>query len=401
MVKIPRETLIDTGAGPRLSWRAVQTTLKIASAVAALVLAWQVGQVDPPARRASADSGSPSRTPPPALPTGQYRGMAIQLHGGADVYDHYHHLIPEVAALGADTVLFVVHGWQEHGGSLDLHIDARRTAGAEALGRLCDLATKHGLRTILMPIVLLERARNSEWRGKIIPEGHDWDTWFKRYTRFIVHFARIAEKHKVAMLMVGSELIKTEGYVERWERVIEEVRQNYRGALGYSANWDHYQTSKIGFWPKLDFVGMTTYYELAAGPNPNIAEVDSNWVKIKDEIRAFQREVNKPILFTEIGWCSQEGAAHEGWNYYASEKATEAGHREQAMLYESFIKAWSDEPGIGGFIWWEWDTSQGGKNDYNYTPRGKPAEQILRQWFAEKKALQVADKPNGAARAGG
>jgi hypothetical protein len=303
--------------------------------------------------------------------------------------------------LGADTVLFVVHGWQEHGGSLDLHIDARRTAGEEALGKLFDLAKSHGLRTILMPIVLLEHPRNNEWRGKIIPEGHDWDNWFKRYSRFIVHFARLAEKHNVEMLMVGSELIKTEGYPDRWRRVIEEVRQNYRGALGYSANWDHYQTNKIAFWPQLDFVGMTTYYELAAGPNPKMEEVDGNWAKVKNEIRAFQREVNKPIIFTEVGWCSQEGAAHEAWNYYANQKATEAGLKEQSLLYESFIKTWSDVPGIGGIIWWEWDTSSGGTDDYNYTPRGKPAEAILRRWFAGKKLLQIADKPQGGSHAGG
>lgn len=379
----------------------MKMVFKTAIALTALVLAWQAGSADRLTRLTAASADSPSNSPAPRLPTGQYRGMAIQLHGGTDVFEHYQRLIPEVAGLGADTVLFVVHGWQEHGGSLDLHIDARSTAGEEALGKLCDLATQHGLRTILMPIVLLEHPRNNEWRGKIIPEGHDWDTWFKRYTRFIVHFARVAEKHHVAMLMVGSELIKTEGYTDRWRKVIEEVRQNYRGALGYSANWDHYQTSKIGFWPQLDFIGMTTYYDLASGPNPKQDEVDGNWEKVKKEILTFQREVHKPIIFTEVGWCSQEGAAHEGWNYYANQKATEAGLQEQALLYQSFMKTWSAEPGIGGIIWWEWDTTAGGRADFNYTPRGKPAEALLRKWFAEKKPLQVADKPNGAVRTGG
>lgn len=357
----------------------------------AVAVAWQT----------SAPSAPPASTPVPASPpTSQpassadprFHGLAVQLHGGADVYDKFHHLLPEIAALGANTVLFVVHGWQDHAGSLDLHIDAKKTAEAKALGRLCDLATSLGLRTILMPVVLLENPRNNEWRGKIIPPEHDWDAWFKRYTGFIVHFARLAEKHRVAVLMVGSELIKTEAYTDRWIRVIQEVRQNYRGKLGYSANWDHYQTSKIAFWPQLDFVGMTTYYELAKAANPKIGEIDANWAGIKSEILAFQKQVNKPILFTEVGWCSQEGAAHEGWNYYAHQVATAAGHREQELLYESFIKTWAREPAIGGMIWWEWDATSGGMNNFNYTPRGKPAEKLLRRLFTQQEPAWMADE---------
>ena len=313
--------------------------------------------------------------------------MAVQLHGGIDVYEKYHHLMPEIAALGADTILFVVHGWQEHAGSLDLHIDPRKTADAKELGKLCDLAVDHGLRVILMPIVLLDSPRNNEWRGKIIPPNHDWDEWFKRYTRFILQFAKIAERHKVTIFMVGSELVKTETYTDRWRR----------GKLGYSANWDHYQTEKIAFWKDLDYVGMTSYYELAAGPGPAMEEIDKNWSLIKSQIKQFQAEVRRPLIFTEVGWCSQVGAAHEGWNYYANQKPSESGLKEQAMLYESFLKTWGSDPDVGGIIWWEWDASPGGPQDYNYTPRGKPAEQILRRWFAGKPNGQSTDKASAAA----
>lgn len=358
---------------------------------ASLAIAWQSSQ-----RQATDPTPAVDRaSAPKVVQGGQFRGMAIQLHGGSDVYDHYHGLIPEIRELGADTVLLVVHGWQTHGGSLDLHIDPRKTAGEEGLGRLCDLAAASGLRVILMPVVLLEHPRSKEWRGKIIPEGQDWDTWFRRYTRFIVHFARIAEKHQVDVLVVGSELIKTEVYTERWNGVIAETRQNYRGALAYSANWDHYQTAKIGFWPQLDYVGMTSYYELAEEANPKREEVDASWKRIKKEILAFAAEVKKPIIFTEVGWCSQEGAAHEGWNYYANQNATQAGQREQSMLYESFIANWASEPAIGGIIWWEWDTSGGGGKDYNYTPRGKLAEGVLRDWFSQRQPLHRGDKPSG------
>ena len=355
--------------------------------------AWEVG--DGPAvkpRETGASTGKPEAMRP--VPQGgQLRGLAIQLHGGKDVYEHYHHLIGEVANLGADTVMFVVHGWQMHAGSLDLHVDPNRTPTDEDLGRLLDLAAVHGMRRVLMPVVLLKAPRTGEWRGKIIPPGHDWDAWFERYQRFILKFARVAEAHDVELLMVGSELIKSERHTAHWRSTIRAVREVYSGSLGYSANWDHYQPDKIGFWDALDVVGMTSYYELARKPNPEIEEIDANWQRIKQEILAFQRVVQRPIVFTEAGWCSQEGAAHEGWNYFASDRATAAGHREQALLYESFIKTWSDEPAVRGIIWWEWSTSPGGATDYGYTPKGKLAEALLRMWFRNRPPATLSSNP--------
>ena len=374
----------------------MRAALKTLVALIALATAWHAGApATTPAAGDGVRAGPPETAPRPPPAGGMYRGMAIQLHCNSsypDVFEHYRRLIPEIVDLGAETVLFVVHAWQEHAGSLDMKIDPRRTAKTEHLGQLCDLAHRRGLRVILMPIVLLKNPRNNEWRGQIIPKNRDWDAWFRRYTQINVHFAQIAERHRVEAMTIGSELIKAEAYTSRWRRLIEEVRQHYRGKLGYSANWDHYQTDKIRFWPQLDFVGMTTYYKLAEGPRPSIAELDAHWAKIKPRILEFQREVNKPIIFTEVGWCSQEGAAREAWNYYQNQKATPEGHAEQANCYRSFLGNWDDEPAVGGIIWWEWGNTRGGAQDYNYTPRGKPAEQILRRWFAKKAAPTGADR---------
>lgn len=369
----------------------MQTALKTIVAILALTVTWFGGHPE-----VGSHEAAPGSSAPPSDPRGPWRGMAVQLHCNSqhpNVYDHYHKLLTEIKALGADTVLLVVHVWQEHAGSLDLHLDPHRTPKPKDLGRLLDAARGHGLRVVLMPVVLLKNPRNNEWRGQIVPKDRDWDTWFKRYTQVIIRFAKLAERHGVEAMTIGSELIKAEPYAPRWRRLIEEVRQNYRGRLGYSANWDHYQTNKIGFWPELDFVGMTTYYKLADGPNPTAAELDRNWAPIKREIKAFQREVNKPIVFTEAGWCSQDGAASEAWNYYHSQEATPTGHAEQVACYEAFIRTWSGDPVVGGIIWWEWDNTAGGKDDYNYTPRGKPAEAVLRRWFAEGRERKPGPEP--------
>ena len=158
------------------------------------------------------------------------------------------------------------------------------------------------------------------------------------------------------------------------------MRVRYHGPIGYSANWDHY--GRIEFWDVMDFVGMTTYHTLADHPNPTVAELMEAWMPIRQNILTWRATVDKPILFTEVGWCSQEGAASAPWNYYHNQHATAAGHEEQRACYEAFMRTWEDVPGVGGSIWWEWTPYGGGPDCYNYTPKGKPAQALLEQWFA-------------------
>jgi hypothetical protein len=34
---------------------------------------------------------------------------------------------------------------------------------------------------------------------------------------------------------------------------------------------------------------------------------------------------------------------------------------------------------------WQWTPNSGGRQDRGYTPRGKPAEDVLREWFAKPR----------------
>ena len=81
------------------------------------------------------------------------------------------------------------------------------------------------------------------------------------------------------------------------------------------------------------------------------------------------------------------------------------GHEEQARCYRAFMETWKDDIGkgkdsvVGGAIWWEWMNVPGGPDDYNYIPKGKPAEQELRKWFAKARQNRssLARKPEVAA----
>ncbi len=323
----------------------------------------------------------------PLLGPGEtYHGVAWQIHDAASSVEQARIMLNEIADLGADTVVISNAGYQEHAGSATFEIKPEVTPTPEQWRAIFQIAHENGLRVILMPLVLLSDPRGTEWRGRIEPPS--WDEWFDQYRRFLAHFARLAADGKVEVLMVGSELVSTEKYTQRWRQTIKTVREYYPGKLSYSANWDHYKV--IQFWDDLDLVGMTSYYKLASEEKPSLESLIDAWKPIRRGLLRWRERIGKPLLFTEAGWCSQEGASIEPWNYYYKQEATEGGLDEQRKCYQAFMKTFEDdiwpqgasgEPVVGGVVWWEWTNTPGGEDDYNYTPRGKPAERDLRKWF--------------------
>lgn len=325
-----------------------------------------------------------------------YRGLAIQIATGYRAIETYGPLLDEIADLGANCVLLSVAGYMEHAQSQAIYIDHRKVPSAEDFGRLIGHARERGLKVVLMPIVLLRSPRGNDWRGVIKPPS--WDAWWEEYEQFVLFFADIARESKADALIIGSELVSTEAQEDRWRHVISRCREYFHGGLlGYSANWDHYRP--VRFWDALDFIGMTSYYKLAENPGASVEQLVERWRPLQADVLAWQRTIGKPILLTEVGWCSQEGAATAPWNYYHNQVATPAGMEEQRRLYEAFLRVWGASPELLGVIWWEWTTGPGGVGDFGYTPKGKPAERLLRQWLAAAARTPTSQPTTDAADA--
>lgn len=307
-----------------------------------------------------------------------YRGVAIQIQR-TDWIEKYKQSIDDAAAIGADTVSLVIDTRMENGTSSRIWLDMRYTPTPEQLGELITHAKKKGLRVMLMPIVLLDNPQGNEWRGTIDPKS--WEDWWDSYRSVMIHFSWIAEGYHADILSVGSELVSTEGKVEQWRRTIADVREVFSGKLIYSANWDHY--TSIPFWGYLDMVGMNSYWKLGANRHVPVEEIKKNWREIKDDVLAFKKKVNKPILFTEVGWCSLTNAAHEPWDY--TKMSEDVDLQIQKKLYQGFFESWYGNPNLGGFMVWEWPPDQGGPENRGYIPKGKPAEAVLREWMAKPR----------------
>jgi hypothetical protein len=343
------------------------------------------GQVPPPAN-------------PPVKPSAarEFRGITLQLHSGWEQHP-FEEYIDQIARSSANTISLVIPCYQENGSSTSIFVDLRKAPSDKRLIHLIGYARKRNLRITLMPIVLLEDAREDEWRGKISPD--DWDRWWDNYTDIVTRYARIAESERIEVFIIGSELISTETQGKRWRELIAKVRQVYRGRLCYSANWDHYRP--IDWWDKLDIVGMTTYYDLTGGKKPTVERLLKAWEPIKKEILEWQGKVNRPIMFTEVGWPNQDTCAQYPWNYYAS---TTADPQAQANCFEAFFRTWINEPTVAGFLVWEWQNhpkQKTGPEDIGYLPCGKPAMKVIRRYFqmpSPNNPTSKAGKRSPAAR---
>lgn len=93
-----------------------------------------------------------------------------------------------------------------------------------------------GFTVFLKPVVdVVDENDKYVWRGNI--KGSD--EWFKGvYIPFITGMAKLAQKEKVNILSIGSELRDSERHVDQWKNVIKIVRGVYKGKLTYIANHD-------------------------------------------------------------------------------------------------------------------------------------------------------------------
>jgi hypothetical protein len=347
----------------------------------------------------------------PLLESDRYHGFAVQIHNRALLAD-FKKCINDLADLGADTVMLSAAAYQENGASSTIAILHHSAPTQADLAELIGLAKSRGMRTIFMPVVLLDNPRGTEWRGKITPT--DPDRWWSDYREFIRYYAEAAHNAGADLFMVGSELNRMETSTGRWRNLIGFLRKNYpRMKLGYSANWDRYW--KVAFWNEskpgandgLDFAGCTSYYELARKSDavPSVDTIVQGWQDYtstdetrhhyRDKLIAWQRTIGKPVIFTEIGYFSKRGTAYEPWNYCSEEKQAYS-EEEQANCYQAFLKVWGDPTPqgegvarrsprdiLGGMLFWEWNDGPGGPKDDGYTPKGKQAEQVIRDYFAK------------------
>ena len=206
----------------------------------------------------------------------------------------------------------------------------------------------------------------------------DWDAYFASYTRFIEHYARLAATSRADALAIGNEQKHATMHDARWRAIIERVRAIYKGPVTYGANFD--ELEKVAFWDALDFIGVSAYFPLVDAPSPTRDELARAWQPLVERLAVFSERWRKPIVFTELGYRSANGAA---WRQWELPRDAALNLDAQRAAYEAFFEAVWPEPWLAGVYFWKWFSypNHSGPRSNDYEIEHKPAEGVVAEHY--------------------
>jgi len=241
-----------------------------------------------------------------------------------------------------------------------------------------------GMKVMLKPHVDCD---DGQWRGMIGQSftSQLWTQWFQAYTAFITHFADIAQKYTdtVQLFCAGVEYLTPSKQEASWRAVIASIRQHYTGKVTYAANWGS-EIDELKWGDVLDVIGIDAYYSLSKSKVPSYSDLVSGWAPTVLHLAGISQQWKKTIIFPEIGFKSIDGTAISPgeWNVDGALNVT-----QQLDCYRATFEAFKNQDWWSGIFWWNWESNpyDGGLCDENYTPRGKPAEALVKQYYTGKE----------------
>ena len=224
------------------------------------------------------------------------------------------------------------------------------------------------------------------WRSDIMFENdQEWSAWFESYRCNMIHYAKMAEELDVELLCIGAEF-KTSiiHQPKKWLALIKEIKTIYSGKLTYAANWDS-EYAHVQFWDQMDYIGIQAYFPLTASKNPSLKDIKKGWKSHIKMLEDLSEKYNKPILFSEVGYRSEETATIRPWEWGSSAEVqmSKMSNATQQLAYEALFQELWKKNWFAGMYFWQWhnESSASPRDTLDFTPRFKPAENTLAKWY--------------------
>ncbi len=311
------------------------------------------------------------------------KGASISARSTEDyASDSFKQSLKNLANTGANFVSFVIPYYQSNIYSNDLQA-GNNTSSDLALISGISYAKSLGME---VGIKIFAESKDGQWRALIKPS--DANGWFTNYGTILNKYAQISKDNQVSLFCIGTEMVGLTGAAntQSWVTLINNLKSiNSTTKYTYGAQWGGYADEKntVQFWPQLDYIGLSAYFALSSYQtnDPSVDFFKSAWDKINNEqIKPLQQKYNKNVLFTEVGYKSVTGAYVDpgDWNTGGGYNGT-----EQAREYDALFSYFNSVPYIRGIHLWDWnsDPNYGGNGNIDYTPQGKPAQDVMTSWF--------------------
>ena len=209
----------------------------------------------------------------------------------------------------------------------------------------------------------------------------EWKEFERSYKSYLLTYGKIAAEEDVEAFCIGTEMgSHVQNRPEFWIDLISDLKKIYKGKLTYAENWDCFD--KVTFWDKLDFIGVDGYFPLSDKKDPTLADLNKGWQKHLKKLNNFSGKTKRPILFTEIGYRSNDFSAEKPWEIEYSKPINEP---LQARAYESFFENAYNQPWCAGVFIWKWFPVkiEHFHEKETFSPQGKPAEKVLKTYFSK------------------
>ncbi|MGD9632892.1 MAG: hypothetical protein AB7G28_10230 [Pirellulales bacterium] len=292
-------------------------------------------------------------------------------------------------------------------------------------------AKELGMRVTLNPFVEVSNlpAAAGGWRAGFnpLPGSAKATTFWPLYETYLDEVAAIAQNRNVDAMNVGTEMKGLDSFyqitdfdpdtagnqltptqaqldqqVAYWDTVIDSVAGIYSGSIGYAANWDNFNTTRVtnNIWshPEIDYIGIDSYFRFESGqysiptsqtdpiqtyPTESFIQlVADEWnQRLDGQIMPFAAGLGKPVVFTEQGYQHHNGSSRNPQNESGSVDTA-----EQIMAFAGLLRALDGRKDdfLAMHIWqWEMNGSQG--STWNVNPSAtanQPDNRPLAQWLS-------------------
>ena len=264
-----------------------------------------------------------------------------------------------------------------------------------ALRETIKKAKKIGFRVMLKPHLWLTNSVEKGWIGIInFKSVAEWQQWERDYTKFILHYARLAQEEGVNIFCIATELSKpVRSRPFYWKALIAEVRKVYSGKLTYAANW-HEDYDLINLWLDLDYIGINAYFPLTDQEAPSVSDIIAGWKPHIDRISQLSHQYSKPVIFTEVGYKNSPGTTIRPWEWPKNNRQAitkvgagdhDLGQKEQVNAYEALFRTVGNLSWFRGLFIWKWFSNPDHITQtlIEFSPQNKEAEQVLKRWYSK------------------
>lgn len=238
-----------------------------------------------------------------------------------------------------------------------------------------------------------------------------WDNWFNHYRAFAVHYADMAAQSDAQAVILGGDWVGpalpggtlTNGSPSgvpadaeaRWNNVIAEVRQHFRGNVMFALPYTRTDVvPPVNVLRNVDAVYLLWFARLSDSPNPGKAELLAEAGRLLDEnVAPVQLQINKPFViafsypsstYSATGCIPNNNNGCYDWAALNRPNAdittVNLDIQQQVDIYEALFNAVNGRPWVNGFV------SRGyfapvALQDKSASIHGKPAADLLWYWF--------------------